>query len=223
MTTAEHEFWDAGGVYRASAHPVVALFARQRTRHLMRLGLLDDVRSLLDVGAGSGFSSAYYPAHVRVTATDYATGMLRGNPVRDRLLAAADRLPFAADRFDAVTCWELLHHLPRPVDAVHEMLRVARRRVIIFEPNRLNPGHWCLAALRENERQALRFSPRHVRGLVTRAGGRVLLHVRCGLLFPNITPLPVARLLARLPFRVPVIAISQLVVAERGPDFPAAS
>jgi hypothetical protein len=40
--------------------------------------------------------------------------------------------------------------------------------------------------------------------------------VRCGLLFPNITPLPIARLLARLPYRVPLVAISQLVIAEPG-------
>lgn len=210
----QREFWDAGGVYRTSDHPVVSRFARQRVGYLTRLGVLDDVRTLLDVGAGSGFSSAYYPARVHVIATDYAAGMLRGNPVRDRLLAAADRLPFADGSVDAVACWELLHHLERPVAAVREMLRVARRRVIIFEPNRLNPGHWCLALMRENERQSLRFSPGHVRRLVAQAGGRVRLQQRCGLLFPNITPLPIARVLCRLPFRVPVIAISQLVIVE---------
>lgn len=213
MATREDAFWEAGGIYRPSAHPVVALFARQRVRYLTALGLLADVRSLLDVGAGSGFSSGYYPAHVRVVAVDYAAGMLTGNPVRDKVRSSAYRLPFPDRTFDVVSCWELLHHLDRPVDAVREMLRVARRRILVFEPNRLNPGHLCLAMLRENERQALRFSPRHLRRLVTAAGGRIRLHVRCGLLFPNVTPLPLARLLVRLPYRVPVIAISQLVVA----------
>jgi hypothetical protein len=57
--TDQREFWEAGGIYRPSTHPVVELFARQRVRYLGRTGLLAGVRSLLDVGAGSGFSSAY--------------------------------------------------------------------------------------------------------------------------------------------------------------------
>jgi SAM-dependent methyltransferase len=209
----QQEFWEAGGVYRPSTHPVVALFAQQRVAFLEALGAFDGIRTLLDVGAGSGFSSAYYPSGIRVVACDYAAGMLRGNPVRDRLLTAADHLPFASERFDAVTCWELLHHLDDPGAAVREMLRVARRRLIVFEPNRLHPGHWCLAIARENERQALRFSPGYLRRLVTAAGGTIERHVRGGLLFPNVTPLPIARLMQRLPYRLPVLGISQLVIA----------
>lgn len=210
----QHEFWEAGGVYRASTHPVAALFARQRVQFLAALGALDGVRTLLDVGAGSGFSSAYYPSDIRVVACDYAAGMLRGNPIHERLLTAADRLPFADGRFDAVTCWELLHHLDAPEAAVREMLRVARSRLIIFEPNRLHPGHWALAIARQNERQALRFSPGYLRRLIVGAGGTIRHHVRGGMLFPNVTPLPVARLMQLLPYRLPVLGISQLVIAE---------
>lgn len=211
----EQQFWEEGGVYRQNDHPVVELFARQRVRYLHGIGALAGVRTLLDVGAGNGFSSVFYPPGVRVVACDYAAGMLRSNPVRDRVRSSADALPFRDGEFDAVTCWELLHHLPDPVAALRDMLRVTRNRLIVFEPNRVNPGHWCLALMRENERQALRFSPRYLRGLVAAAGGRIATHVRCGLLFPNITPLPIARVLARLPFRVPLVAISQLVVAAR--------
>jgi SAM-dependent methyltransferase len=217
---SERAFWEAGGIYRPSDHPVVALFARQRVRYLAARGLLADVHTLLDVGAGSGFSSAYYPPAVRVVACDYAAGMLAGNPVRDRLRCAATRLPFAAGAFDVVSCWELLHHLDDPVAAVREMLRVARRRVILFEPNRANPGHWILAALRASERRALRFSPGHVRRLVHAAGGRIRLHRRCGLLFPNVTPPALARALSRLPYPVPLVAISQLAVVEPRAETP---
>jgi hypothetical protein len=38
---------------------------------------------------------------------------------------------------------------------------------------------------------------------------------RCGLIFPNMTPLPVSRMLKRVPFRWPLLGISQLVVAEK--------
>jgi SAM-dependent methyltransferase len=215
MADQQRAFWEAGGIYRGSHHPVVELFARQRMRHLERRGLLAGVRTVLDVGAGCGFSSAYYPPDVRVVAADYARGMIEQNPVPERLRCSADALAFADATFDLVTCWELLHHLPDPVAAIREMVRVARRRVIMFEPNRINPGHMVLAALRDNERESIRFSPGHVRRLVGRAGARLAHHERCGLLFPNITPLPVAKLLVRLPFRVPLIAISQLAVIEK--------
>ena len=211
----ERGFWEGGGRYRASDDPVVTLFAAQRVRYLEQIGALGDVATLLDVGAGNGFSSRSWPARVHVTACDYARGMLAGNPVRDRLVTSAYALPFRDAAFDAVSCWELLHHVDDPVAAVREMLRVARRRVLIFEPNRVNPGHVWLALTRAEERRCLRFSPRYVRRLVQAAGGRLHVHVRCGLLFPNITPLAVARLLVRLPFRAPLVAISQLVVAER--------
>jgi SAM-dependent methyltransferase len=216
----EHEdgqqaFWETGGIYRPSDHPVVELFARQRVDYLAGRGLLEGVHSLLDVGAGSGFSSAYYPDAIRVVACDYAAGMLAGNPLRDRVRASATELPFADGAFDVVGCWELLHHLDDPVGALRDMWRVARRRLIVFEPNRINPGHVVLGLTREEERRSLLFSPGHVRRLVRAATGRTIHPVRCGLLFPNVTPLPLARLLVRLPYRVPLIAISQLVVVEK--------
>ncbi|HWP65500.1 MAG TPA: class I SAM-dependent methyltransferase [Candidatus Limnocylindria bacterium] len=218
MADDQREFWEGGGVYRRSDHPVVELFARQRVRYLDDAGLLAGVRSLLDVGAGNGFSSRYYAPDVHVVACDYAAGMLDGNPVRDRVRASASALPFPDEAFDVVACWELLHHLDDPVAAVREMHRVARRRVVMFEPNRINPGHIVLGLTRSNERQSLRFSPGHVRRLVRAADLRVARQERCGLLFPNITPTPIARLLVRLPYRMPVIGISQLVVIEKAPS-----
>lgn len=213
--SGEREFWEGGGLYRPSDHPVGALFARQRIGYLRDEGLLDGVETLLDVGAGNGLSSRYYPPTVAVTACDYAAGMLEGNPVARRVRCSATALPFADDRFDAATCWELLHHLDDPVAAVAEMLRVARRRVLLFEPNRIHPGHIVLGLTRANERQSLRFSPRYLRGIALRAGGTIRLQVRCGALFPNVTPLPLARWLSALPYRFPLLGISQLVVLEK--------
>lgn len=214
---AQRDFWEASGIYRPSDHPVVELFARQRVSYLTQIGALDGVHSLLDVGAGSGFSSAYYPEKVRVVACDFAHGMLRGNPITAKLRSAVHALPFRDRTFDAVTCWELLHHVDDPAGAIREMMRVARLRVMVFEPNRSNPGHLWLALSRPSERRTIRFSPGHLRRLAAHAGARIRLHVRCGLLFPNVTPLRIARLLARLPYRVPLIAISQLVILEK-PD-----
>jgi SAM-dependent methyltransferase len=191
----------------------VALFAAQRVAYLQRTGVLGGVRTLLDVGAGNGFSSAHYPPSIHVVACDFADGMLAANPVRDRVRSLAQRLPFRERTFDLATCWELLHHADDPIAVVREMLRVSRR-VVIFEPNRIHPGQLWLGATRAEERALLRFTPRHLQRLVRRAGGTVRTHVRCGLLFPNVTPLEIARILIRLPFRAPVVGISQLVVAE---------
>lgn len=209
-------YWEDGGAYRSTDHPVVTLFARQRVAHLRKRGALAGVRSFLDVGAGSGFSSIHYPPEIRVVACDYARGMISTNPTRQRVRSAADRLPFEDRSFDAVSCWELLHHLEDPVGALREMWRVARKRVLVFEPNRIHPGHLFLGLTRKEERASLRFSPGHVRRLLTAAGyPPPRIHERCGSLFPNITPLPLARMIYALPFRLPVIGISQLVIAEK--------
>ena len=73
-----------------------------------------------------------------------------------------------------------------------------------------------LGLTRENERLSLRFTPGHLRRLVHAATSRRgRLHERCGLLFPNVTPLSVARVLVRLPYAAPVVGISQLLVVEK--------
>jgi hypothetical protein len=72
-----------------------------------------------------------------------------------------------------------------------------------------------LALATSLRRKSLLFSPGHLRRLVRAATGRHARPERCGLLFPNVTPLPLARLLARLPYRVPLVAISQLLVLEK--------
>lgn len=206
-------FWETGGQYRRSDHPVPALFATQRVDYLQRIGVLDGVRTLLDVGAGNGFSSAYYPPSIRVVACDFAAAMLATNPVRSRVRSVAQCLPFGDRTFDVATCWELLHHADDPVAVVREMQRVARR-VVLFEPNRIHPGHLWLGITRLEERGTFRFTPAYLRRVVRSAGGNIRIHMRCGLLFPNVTPLPIARVLIRLPFRAPLIGISQLIVAE---------
>jgi ubiquinone/menaquinone biosynthesis C-methylase UbiE len=46
----------------------------------------------------------------------------------------AEALSFADDSFDLVLCKESYHHFPRPMKALYEMLRVARRGVLLIEP-----------------------------------------------------------------------------------------
>jgi SAM-dependent methyltransferase len=112
----------------------------------MEIGLLAGVRTLLDVGAGNGFRAAttapactWWPP---ITRPACSTGTRARPGTR-----SASQLPFGdGTAFDVVGCWELLHHLDDPVSAVRDMYRVARRRVVMFEPNRINPGTSCSAS-----------------------------------------------------------------------------
>jgi SAM-dependent methyltransferase len=47
----------------------------------------------------------------------------------------AEALSFESDTFDYVFCKESYHHFPRPMIALYEMIRVAKKAVILLEPN----------------------------------------------------------------------------------------
>ncbi len=96
--------------------------------------------SWLTVGDANWGSDAHYVLSKggKVLATD----------IRDALLAPAKQigyipdykqenvecLSFADDEFDFVLCKEAFHHFTRPMLALYEMFRVAKRGVILIEP-----------------------------------------------------------------------------------------
>jgi SAM-dependent methyltransferase len=211
----QRDYWEADTVHRDARHPVVASFSRQRWAHLARVIDLQRLRLALDVGAGNGFSTTYAPPHLDVVATDGSWRMLSRHPGQARVIADATALPFAGGAFDLVFCWELLHHVEEPWRALREMARVSRKYVLFFEPNPVNPAQFLFALYDREHRWVLKFSRAFVRDQVRRAGLRMLSFERCGLMFPNMTPLAVSRVLARVPFRWPLLGISQLVVAEK--------
>ncbi|HJQ83978.1 MAG TPA: methyltransferase domain-containing protein [Candidatus Binatia bacterium] len=51
-------------------------------------------------------------------------------------------LPFRDGAFDVVTCSEVFEHLERPVEAMAELLRVARRYVVLTTLEGLSPDRW---------------------------------------------------------------------------------
>ncbi len=63
-------------------------------------------------------------------------------------LADVQALPWPARHFDLVLCKESLHHTPRPVQGLYEMLRVCRHAAILIEP-------WDCALLRALDRLGL--------------------------------------------------------------------
>ena len=96
---------------------------------------LGDARTVVNVGAGAG---SYEPRDREVIAVEPSAVMIAQRPTRaaPAVLAAAERLPFPDDSFDAAMAIITLHHW-NDVDAgLREMRRVARRRAVIvtFDP-----------------------------------------------------------------------------------------
>lgn len=122
-----------------------------------------DFDSFIDVGAGFD----WYPDLVRerygarAYFADFAHSMnlSYGGPESGRLNHAITlniaRLPFADDTFDAVLSSEVLEHLVRPVEAIGELLRVARKYLIMTSLEALSVSRWrqLLAHLRVDVRR----------------------------------------------------------------------
>ena len=47
----------------------------------------------------------------------------------------AEQLSFRDNHFDCILCKDAYHHFPRPAKALYEMLRVARKAVVLIEPS----------------------------------------------------------------------------------------
>lgn len=101
----------------------------------------------LTVGDGKyGRDAHYIETHGgRAVATDISNRFLREAQacgfIREGRAENAESLSFADGDFDFVYCKESFHHFPRPGLALYEMLRVARKAVIFFEPRDLH-GSW---------------------------------------------------------------------------------
>jgi ubiquinone/menaquinone biosynthesis C-methylase UbiE len=109
-----------------------------RPSHQMMLRYLDGAdRRLLDIGCGTGrFAMRALGAfpQLEVVGLDLSAGMLRQAVPRCReagrrfhvVQGDSERLPFADDAFDVITCCHSFHHYPRQDRVVAEMYRVLR-------------------------------------------------------------------------------------------------
>lgn len=126
----------------------------------------------LDVATGGGHTALAFAPHVReVVATDLTPKMLtqaqafisdteQGGNVR-YALADAERLPFAAEQFDLVTCRIAPHHFPDAWRFVQESARVLVSGGLLLVQDHLSPDGEN-AAIYLNSFERLR-DPSHVR------------------------------------------------------------
>lgn len=101
----------------------------------------DPAARWLTVGDGCYGNDAKYifDRGVWVLASDISDALLREAQQLGRIpqfrKENAESLSFQDDEFDYVLCKESYHHFPRPIIALYEMLRVARKGVVLIEPN----------------------------------------------------------------------------------------
>ena len=137
---------------------------------------------LLDVGAAYGFAldearRAGWEAtglEISAPAVRRAAALARGRVV----VADAAAAPFASGRFDAVTLWDVLEHLPQPHAAVSEMARLLRPggRLVLSTGDvgslvaRLSGARWHLYTIPEH---LFFYTRRSLRALLEAHGFRV--------------------------------------------------
>ena len=94
----------------------------------------------LTVGDGYGLDAHYIIGKGAVVCStdisDTFLSLAKGNGfIREFSIENAENLSFQDKEFDFVLCKESYHHFPRPFLAVYEMIRVARKGIILIEPN----------------------------------------------------------------------------------------
>jgi SAM-dependent methyltransferase len=198
LALEQKRYWQQDQSHRRKpGHPVIEAIYEPRAEFMR--SLVEDLPSpsILDVGCGTGVMTHYLRKCFSVVGgVDFSETMLRENPLSCRVCGDAARLPFAAGSFDVVTCSHLLHHMPPAsrLEAVKDFGRIARRWVVLYEPNRNNPAMLLFGLVKKAERMALAFSRRYMVGLAASAGLKVQCHrVECAIL-PNKTPPSLLRL-----------------------------
>lgn len=127
----------------------------------------------LTVGDGRFGNDAHYIQEKkhRVMATDIADNLLKiafeKGYIRQFKVENVESLSFKDGSFDFVLCKECYHHLPRPILAVYEMLRIAKKGVVLIEPSE--------AAVLESPKFIIK---RLIKWVLLRCGGASMLKTR---------------------------------------------
>jgi len=133
---AAHRFWDVDGEFKPlhKLNPVRARYVAERVS-------LAGAR-VLDVGCGGGLlAESLARAGAHVTAIDLAPSMVEtarmhaldsGLSIDYRVEAAESLLNAHAEKFDVVTCMEMLEHVPEPGTTLAVLGRLARRGGHVF-------------------------------------------------------------------------------------------
>ncbi len=199
---------------RGPDHPVIRAYVAPKIEWIRKRVPLGSQSRLLDVGCGNGFFTRPFSAICDTVGVDFSRKMLERNPCPSKLLMDAGHLSFQDMAFDAVFCHALLHHVEDMDAVLREMRRVSRKYVVILEPNRANPLMALFSALVPEERKALKFSARYLKGRLEQNGLKVTAHCAYGLLVPNKAPAFLLPVLELFNFPQPW-GMTHILIAER--------
>ena len=101
--------------------------------------LLNESCTWLTIGDYNGFEAKYFDEHKQTaTATDVSDSMLidacKEGYIKRFSKENVEHLSFADGSFDYVSCRESFHHFPRAYLGLYEMIRVAKKGVVLTEP-----------------------------------------------------------------------------------------
>lgn len=141
--------YDHAHLREASAHDVGLSIIAGLARSLA-------ATSIVDVGAGTGRGVAQLGSllpGVRVQGFEpvaelVAEGHKKGIAADALLVADGRALPLADASVDIAIATGVLHHVPRPVAILDEMMRVARRAVFVSDANRFAQGSLLARAVK---------------------------------------------------------------------------
>ncbi len=113
--------------------------------------------TVLDVGAGTGRAilrireampglsiSGVEPVAALVEQGERENGLSAGTLIQ----GVGEKLPFADASFDVVCSFAILHHVRSPNAIVKEMMRVARKAILICDGNRFGQGSFPIRLLK---------------------------------------------------------------------------
>lgn len=140
--------------YADTAEKYDAMQISEQDEHQFALAVLSaliefhGIRSVLDVGSGTGRALRYLKARhpgVRFVGIEPVealrkVGHAAGLSSTELIDGDVNTLAAADGEFDLVCEFAVLHHVPHPAQAVGEMLRVARRAVFISDANNVGQG-----------------------------------------------------------------------------------
>lgn len=149
--------------YTETAAQYDQLHVVQEDEHYLALAMLVamldhyQIRSVLDIGAGTGRTVAYLKQHrpdIRVIGMEpvaalreigYQQGLAKDELIEGDALALALR----PGEYDLVCAFGVLHHIRQPQHAVAEMLRVAGKAVFISDANNFGQGSALLRGFKQ--------------------------------------------------------------------------